>query len=389
MSVGGLSGGFAFGALERAQVLGLVDRKAILLVQGQVLGVSISRSGLVEGQQLQGRFLRMDSGQVQFDIQSVSQPDAPTSGRIHLGSFFESHGIKPSEINFLVGYKAMQMGQPLTQDLFQQIARFAGLLPEQNEASIQSLILAISSRLPINRSVLRLARQQISSDKTVVSLLRGLLGLKSGQSLSREQITGLRGYFPELSESGFNLRRYFDRSGIDIESQLLRRDGSYSPQFMEQEVDGPDPFKKLIKDLMSFQKLFRTEAEVSEQILQIPYLSDGKLHEMTLVIHRKNAEDRDGAEQFQGLSIYLDLTRLGSLALNFTRHGNHLSTTIRSENMDVVGYLEARKNELVEVLKDVPDLNSVSVRIIKASVVAPDPSFIGSAIEPQKIDVSV
>ena len=129
MNLGGLPSDFKLGALQQARVLGVVDKRAILLVRGQALGVPVSEvAGIREGQHLNGRFIQSSNGSYQFEVKESSSPSAAVSGRVHLGSFFSNHGIKPTDLNFLVGYKAMQMGQSLTPDLFHQIQRLMLML---------------------------------------------------------------------------------------------------------------------------------------------------------------------------------------------------------------------------------------------------------------------
>ena len=223
MHLSGLPSGFKLGALQQARVLGVVDRRAILLVRGQALGVPVSEGARVrEGQQLQGRFVQSGDGGYQFELQkSTQQLSASTSGRVHLGTFFTNNGIQPTELNFLVGHKAMQMGQSLTPELFQQVYRFSSLLPDFSESSVHSLLLAISSRFPIKRSTLKLGRDQLLQDRSSVALLKGLFGFKSNQNLNSNQVRTLGQFFPQLDDLGFDLRHYFKRSGIDLESQLF------------------------------------------------------------------------------------------------------------------------------------------------------------------------
>ena len=123
-------------------------------------------------------------------------PNAAISGRTHLGTFFSNHGIKPSDLNFLVGHKAMQMGQSLTPELFLQIQRLSVLMPDFSESSVHSLLLAISSRFPLKRSTLKLGRDQLIENRGSVALLKSLFGVKSNQALSLNQVRVASKYFP-------------------------------------------------------------------------------------------------------------------------------------------------------------------------------------------------
>ena len=391
MTIGGLRTGSSMGVLQRARILGIVDKQAILLVKGQAVGVNIGQStGLKEGQQLQGHLTRLTSGEYRFDIKSVTDVKATDSGRFHLGTFLETHGIKPSELNFLAGYKALQMNQSLTPEFFQQISRFASMLPDLSEASIQSLILAISSRFPINKSTLKLARDGLNSDRGIFSLLKGVFGLSKNGELSEVQQAFLRRYLPELSNTGFDLKRFFEHSGIDLESHLLRDYGLTQPQLLSEDLEDLDNIRKLLKSLMGFQKLFRTESEPSEQIIQIPYLMEGSLQELTMVLSRKRRdEDSEEEGEVDSVSLYLDLSSLGSILLKVSKIKAHFSLLIKSESLKVVEFLRSREFELSEALDGMESVRSVDVKIIKSNVEAPDPAFLNLGIEPQKIDLSV
>ena len=132
MNLSGLPSGFQVGVLQQAQVLGVVDKRAILLVRGQALGVPVGGGGVgvKEGQQLNGRFVQSSTGDYRFEVKESVSPNAAISGRTHLGTFFSNHGIKPSDLNFLVGHKAMQMGPIFDTELFLQIQRLSVLMPD-------------------------------------------------------------------------------------------------------------------------------------------------------------------------------------------------------------------------------------------------------------------
>ncbi len=389
MRLGGLPSDFKLGVLQQARVLGVVDKRAILLVRGQALGVPVSEgSPIKEGQQLHGRFVQSSSGDYQFEVKESRSSGALASGKVHLGSFFAKHGVKPTELNFLVGHKAMQMGQPLNLELFNQVHRFSALLPDFSESSVQSLLLAIASRFPIKRSTLKLGRDQLSEDRNTVALLKGLFGLKSDQSLSQKQVRSLSKYFPELDDFGFDLRRYFERSGIDLESQLSRGLLDSEGEFFKLGDKGLDPLKKLLKDMMSFTKLFKTSAEPSEQVLQIPYLTEGRLEELTLVVSRE-ASDEGDREEVVNLKIYVDLSKLGSTMIGFQILNGGLDITLRNEDLRVIDFLKSRQSEVTQAMDGVMGFRSVRVKIVQSKVEAPDPVFLDEAVKPQRIDVSV
>ena len=391
MNLTGLPAGFKLGALQQARVLGVVEKRAILLVSGQALGVPIlDGSGIKEGQQLQGRFVASSAGGYQFELQkSRQQVDHSISGRVHLGTFFKAHGIQPTDLNFLAGYKAMQMRQPLTPDLFQQVFRFSSLLPDFSESSVHSLLLAISSRFPVKRSTLKLGRDQALGDRNTVALLRGLFGLKSSQSLNSNQQRILSHFFPVLDDLDFNLKLYFERSGIDLEAQLKRDSINLEGEFFKLEDKGLDPLKKLIKDIMSFAKLFRTSSETSEQILQIPYLTDGSLQQLTLVVGRDSVEGNDDSEEVKSLSLYIDLSKLGPTMIGFRLVNGYLDLVFRNEDVRAVNFLTSRESEIVKSLAGLQGVRDVGVRTILSKVEVPDPFYLDEGVQPQRIDLSV
>lgn len=390
MTIGGLSEGASAGALQRARILGIVDKQAIILVRGRAVGVNITQSkGLQEGQHLQGHLTKLASGEYRFDIKSVTDVKATDAGRFHLGAFLETHGIRPSELNFLAGYKALQMNQSLTPEFFQQISRFASMLPDLSEASIQSLILAISSRFPINKSTLKLAKEGLSSDRGIVSLLKGVLGLSKNGELSESQQGFLRQYFPDFSRRGFDLRRFFEHGGIDLESQLLRNHIPTQPQLLSEDLESLDSIRKLLKSLMSFQKLFRTDNDPSEQIIQIPYLMEGRLEELTVVLGREQGDDDDELSKVNSISMYLELSSLGPIMLKISKFEAGFKLLIKSEDFKVVDFLRSKELELSGVLGEMKGVSFVDVKITKSVVEAPDPAFLKSEVRPQKIDLSV
>ena len=257
MNLSGLPSGFQVGVLQQAQVLGVVDKRAILLVRGQALGVPVGEGvGVKEGQQLNGRFVQSSTGDYRFEVKESVSPNAAISGRTHLGTFFSNHGIKPSDLNFLVGHKAMQMGQSLTPGIPSDSKAFrsdAGF----SESSVHSLLLAISSRFPLKRSTLKLGRDQLIENRGSVALLKSLFGVKSNQTLSLNQVRVASKYFPELDSFGFDLRRYFEKSGIDLEAQLRRGLSHSEGEFLRMDEKEFNPLKKLIKNMMSFRNFFR------------------------------------------------------------------------------------------------------------------------------------
>ena len=126
---------------------------------------------------MNGRFVQSSTGDYRFEVKESVSPNAAISGRTHLGTFFSNHGIKPSDLNFLVGHKAMQMGQSLTPELFLQIQRLSVLMPDFSESSVHSLLLAISCEFPLKRSTLKLGRDQLIENRGSVALLKACLGL--------------------------------------------------------------------------------------------------------------------------------------------------------------------------------------------------------------------
>ena len=390
MNLGGLPSDFKLGALQQARVLGVVDKRAILLVKGRALGVPVAEgAGVKEGQQLNGRFIKSSNGNYQFEVQESRTLNHSTNSKVHLGSFFSNHGIKPTELNFLVGHKAMQMGQSLTPELFHQIQRFSALLPDFSESSVHSLLLAIASRFPITRSTLKLGRNQLIENRGTVALVKGLFGMKSNQALSLDQTRALSKYFPELDDLGFDLRRYFDRSGIDLEAQLRRGLSDSQSEFLKLDDKGFDPLKKLIKDLMSFTKLFKTSVDPSEQVLQIPYLTEGRLEELTLVVGRETPDDDNNEGNVTSLRLYIDLSSLGPTMIGFQIVNDRLDITLRNEDFTVVEFLQSRQSQITEEMSGVSDFRVIKVRVVQSKVEAPDPLFLDEAVKPQRIDMSV
>ena len=389
MNLSGLPSGFQVGVLQQAQVLGVVDKRAILLVRGQALGVPVGEGvGVKEGQQLNGRFVQSSTGDYRFEVKESVSPNAAISGRTHLGTFFSNHGIKPSDLNFLVGHKAMQMGQSLTPELFLQIQKLSVLMPDYSESSVHSLLLAISSRFPLKRSTLKLGRDQLIENRGSVALLKSLFGVKPNQALSLNQVRVASKYFPELDSFGFDLRRYFEKSGIDLEAQLRRGLSHSDGEFLRMDEKEFSPFKKLIKNMMSFAKLFQTSAEPLEQVLQIPYLTDGRLEELTLVVGRE-AADEDGNEEVNSLRVYVDLSNLGPTMIGFQIANGRLDVVLRNEDSRVVDFMESRRSSIIQGMDGVAGFRYVGLRIIQSRVEVPDPFFLDEAIRPRRVDVTV
>ena len=188
---------------------------------------------------------------------------------------------------------------------------------------------------------------------------------------------------------GFDLRRYFDRSGIDLESQLRRGLSDLQSDFLKLDNKDFDPLKKLIKDLMSFTKLFKTSVDPSEQVLQIPYLTEGRLEELTLVVGRETPDNDNNEGNVTSLRLYVDLSNLGPTMIGFQIVNDRLDITFRNEDFRVIEFLQSRQSQITEEMSGVSDFRVIKVRVVQSKVEAPDPLFLDEAVKPQRIDMSV
>ena len=196
-------------------------------------------------------------------------------------------------------------------------------------------------------------------------------------------------FFPELDDLGLDLRRYFKRSGIDLESQLRHGSLNLEGEFLRLEDKGLDPLKKLIKDIMSFTKLFRTSSEPSEQIIQIPYLTDGSLDELTLVVGRETVDNEDDSEEVRSLRLYIDLSSLGPTMIGFRMVNGRLDITFRNEDSRVIDFLINRESDIAKSVDGIEGIRAVGVRVVLSKVEVPDPVYLDEGVRPQRIDLSV
>ena len=216
-----------------------------------------------------------------------------------------------------------------------------------------------------------------------------MFGVKSNQTLSLNQVRVASKYFPELDSFGFDLRRYFEKSGIDLEAQLRRGLSHSEGEFLRMDEKEFNPLKKLIKNMMSFAKLFQTSAEPLSKVLQIPYLTDGRLEELTLVVGREASDKDGGGEEVNSLRVYVDLSNLGPTMIGFQIANGRLDIVLRNEDSKVVDFMESRRSLIIQGMDGIAGFRYVGLRIIQSRVEAPDPFFLDEAIRPRRVDVSV
>ena len=284
MSIGSSSGplgGVVPGALIRAQVLGNLDTGAVVLVKGKPMRLAPG-THLSEGQEVQGKLVSR-RGRLEFQLEKgalVKNSASQVTGRAHLSSFLKTNGIPQSELTLLAGYKAMQLGRPLTPDLFSQVLRFSGLLPDLSENSVHSLLFLASRGLPIQRKGLGLFKSYLDK-KGGFKHLFSAGGSKSAWKL-------LKGFLPDLNSEGFSLERFFSRSGLNLESQLARGQGVLADWVAILKGEGKNRLSQKLKDFLGLLKLANTvDPGDQPQILMLPYTQDEQLHEMVLKYWRE------------------------------------------------------------------------------------------------------
>lgn len=367
--------------LFRAKVLGNTSKGAIVLVQGRPMEVGGSQK-LVEGRMVDGRVVQ-DKGRLLFELKR----DAPimdrsdSSGKAHLGSFLKNHGVLPSAMNLLAGYKAIQLGQPLTPDLFVQVQKYANLLPELTEKNIHSLLLMLVKGMPMQKRIFSLTRRYLDGKVSPKSLLRNLIGSSTVSKIS------LGSFLPELNSTGIDLRKFFLRSGINTESYLARMDSLERDLLTECAGKGKGSELRELKDLLSLFKIMSQGSKGEmEQMLALPYLIDGELEELLMHFRR---EGRGKASKEEGrccLDIYLEMSRLGRLKINFIKFESRLSLMIKSPMAETVNQISENKEELKKELMLIKGITIASVSVMQEDFIPPTFSKSDRGAVPLKID---
>ena len=124
-------------------------------------------------------------------------------------------------------------------------------------------------------------------------------------------------------------------------------------------------------------------------MLQIPYLTEGRLEELTLVVGRETPDDDNNEGNVTSLRLYIDLSSLGPTMIGFQIVNDRLDITLRNEDFTVVEFLQSRQSQITEEMSGVSDFRVIKVRVVQSKVEAPDPLFLDEAVKPQRIDMSV
>jgi hypothetical protein len=380
--MGSIGGGT--GALLRARVLGNTDKGAIVLVKGKPVTVQ-GTTELKEGGEVRGRIVSSREG-LRFEVrQELPILDrSAKSGQAHLGTFLKNNGIVPNELNLLAGHKAIQLGQPLTPELFAQVQRFSSLLPEVTEKDVHSLLFMISGGLNIQRRTLSMARDHLEGKSSMKSLIKGFFGFSSKGSLGNST---LGRYLPQLTSQGFDLRRFFTHSGINSESRLQQ--GEVTDDLLsELHRQGRKDLVKSIKDLFSFTKILNQgEKAEQEQILTVPYMVEDELEEM-VVRYKKDGSKKDNKGGAQSLDLYLEMSKLGALMISFSLKDQSAGLVIRSARKDVASFLEGAQTEFEKELGAIENVSNARVRILRESFRLPELIPEGPA-KPIRVDLKV
>jgi len=376
---GGIGSGS--GALLKAKVLGNTARGAIVLVKGKPLTVQ-GGVQLSEGKEVNGKIVTSKAG-LRFEVrQELPVLDrSVTSGKAHLGTFLKNHGVAPNEMNLLAGHKAMQMGQALTPELFTQLQKYSSLLPEVTEKNIHSLLFMLANGLPMHKRVFGLTRDHLDGKSSLKRLIKGVFGF------SKFSGSSLKSYLPQLSEKGFDLKRFFSRSGINSESKLAQMQVLEDDFLSELQRQGRQKSLRAIKDLFSFSKIFsQGEKGDSEQVFTIPYLVDDEVEEM-VVRFRKESKSQKKGEQYGSLDLYLELSRLGPLMLSFSMVRDSISLVIRSPHQETVDDLGQSLMEFQTELESIEGVTHSRVRILREGVSAPSEQVEETSAAPVKVDI--
>lgn len=367
--------------LLRAKVLGNTSKGAIVLVQGKPMEVG-GNLKLTEGRVVDGRVVE-DKGRFRFELQK----DAPVldrsqvSGRAHLGTFLKNHGVLPNAMNLLTGYKAMQLGQPLTPELFAQVQKNSALLPELTERNIHSLLLMLVKGMPMQKRVFSLTRRYLDGRTSTKGLLQNLLGSSSASK------SLLRSYLPEMNPTGIDLRKFFLKSGINTESQLMRLGFVDRDLLAEYLLRGKSAELRELKDLFSLFKLMNQSVKgETEQVMVLPYLIDGELEELILHFRKEKTGNKVGEDGRCSLDIYLEMSRLGKLKINFTKFESRLSVMIKSPVAKTVDRILTIKDKLEGELKLIQGIILSGVSVIQEDFVPPELFGIDGEVMPLKVD---
>jgi hypothetical protein len=384
MSIGSASGPLgatAQGTLIRARVLGNLDSGAVVLVKGKPVKVP-SGTALSEGQEVQGKLVSRQ-GRLEFQLEKADSQKTQSSalaGRAHLSSFLKSNGIPQTELTLLTGYKAMQLGQPLTPQLFSQILRFSGLLPDVSENSVHALLFLASRGLPIQRRGLGLF-------KSYLDQRRGLRGLfASGEFKTAWKF--FKGLLPELNSEGFSLKSFFLRSGLNLESQLAKGQSILSDWVTLLRGEGHKKLSGKFKDFLGLLKLANTvEPGEQPQVLMVPYTQDDEPHELVLKYWRESSK-REKGQSSDHLEIYLEMSQLGSLMLGFSVDHGVLTLGLHTADPTVAEALERASETFESEVMDLGRFTRVEVQVRQSPSEIEVPRLLPlQEREPVKIDM--
>ncbi|PCJ20610.1 MAG: hypothetical protein COB02_03555 [Candidatus Cloacimonadota bacterium] len=324
--------------LLKAKVLGQVGKKAILLVGGKTHSVNVDKS-LLEGSRVHGRFSKLTGN---FEITKLGQTAA--GGKNHLNSYFQSQGIAMTELNFLTGSKLMEMGKALDPKIFSDMSRFAHLLGDTSELSIEAMLIAMQRKLPMSKGILSLLMQFLPFTSLKKELSDG-----GKAKISDKALLKLKSLLPELRGKGIDIKSFLLDIGID-EEILLQKNIFESDILRGLELKNESSISKLLKDLFSFYKIFTEKKEDSlDLFLQVPFVVDEELEELSIRYKKESVNKAGSIEDRHSLEVLLDMSKLGKTYIQFILSNKNLSVLLRLENMPKEAHLEELEKEFLEI----------------------------------------
>lgn len=365
----------------QARLLSLEGTSALLQLGSRKVSAQLqgNLSNLTAGSLLKGS-LSQNAGVLRFQVfeQLANTAQTPGSGSSSVDSFLKGSGLPQDGLHRTIAKVMDQAGLPLNAQTIRQLSSLSQFLPSMEEANVQALLILVSNQVPLSK-------------KIVQEFKKGLEGrLKLKASLLRQaNFDSLQGKLPVLDHKGLDLRSALQRSGLSTEAQLLSQawDGDDLTDLKRQGK------RNLVKEFKEFYTLLQLRNSGSStpdqsQVLILPYMVDGELKE--LIIEWKESESSQGVAQSgaQHLNLYLEMSELGSIQLNFTRSGERVSLGLVSPLEESISFMQEFEEEIKNSLEEVPGISEASVWFRTSSFVIPDVEDLGLNLE-NRVDLNV
>lgn len=364
----------------QGKIIGFSGRDAFLLVRGQAMKVSLD--GIFrEGQDVSGRIVKSGEGLVlQTDgRQSAANTAESGGGKQVLSDFFRQTGVPATEFNFLTAFKAMQLGQALSPELFSSMNRYLSFLPDISENSLHALLFSLLHGLPIHQKTISAMKNWLDNG----AMWQGLFATIFGREFTKK--AEVSRFLPELAARSPFLRKLLADLGFETERRLLS-EKNFTDLPTELFRSGAGELAAKLKDFVSLLKLLNSGRDSEEPLLLVlPYLEDGELRDLVLKSWKKPSKQGGFA---YNLEIYLSMSALGDMSLRFMLEGGFLRLEVLCRESEGREFMAENEGLFLDELRRSGIFRQVSVNFLQGDFAVPVPMELKS-VEPSHLDIKI